>query len=121
MTEKHERDHSVDFLIRRIREIAADGLSHPDAGSLFHAYIACLSVPDLCRAIADTLAAPSKLRLALRRRLLRLLGEEALDPNHRKQLYDSIERSRARSRNDPAVRPAVEALLSAAFEFLPQP
>ncbi|MEY9463868.1 hypothetical protein [Bradyrhizobium ottawaense] len=111
----------VDGVIRRIREIAAGELSHPDAGNLFHAYIACLSVPDLCRMITDTLAAPSKLRLALRRRLLRLLGDDRLDPNDRQQLSDSIERSRASARKDPAVRPAVEALLSAAFEFLAQP
>jgi hypothetical protein len=112
---------SSDRVIRRIREIAAVGLSHPDAGSLFHAYIGCLSVPDLCRTLTDTLSAPSKLRLALRRRLLRLLADGSLDPNDRQQLCDAIERSRASGRNDPSVRPAVEALLSAAFEFLPQP
>jgi hypothetical protein len=61
-----------------IRGIAVDGLSHPDAGSLVHAYIACLSVPDLCRTISETLAAPSKLRLALRRRLERLLRDGIL-------------------------------------------
>jgi len=76
-----------------IRGIAVDGLSHPDAGSLLHAYIACLSVPDLCRTISETLAAPSKLRLALRRRLERLLRDGNLEQRDREHVHDLIERS----------------------------
>jgi hypothetical protein len=77
-----------------IRGIAVDGLSHPDAGSLLHAYIAYLSVPDLCRTISETLAAPPKLRLALRRRLERLLRDGNLEQRDREQhVHDLIERS----------------------------
>lgn len=111
---------SSDDVIRRIREIGTVGLSHPNANSLFHAYIACLPIADLCRTISDNLGAPSKLRLALRRRLLRLLHDNNVDLSDRQQLWDLIERSRKSARTDPAVRSAVEALLSAAFEFLPQ-
>lgn len=108
-------------MVERISKIAVEGLSHPDAGSLLHAYIACLSVPDLCVAITETLTAPSKLRLALRRRLLRLLGDGNLKHDDRQHLLELIERSRAIGQDMPAVRPVVEALLSAAFEFLPPP
>lgn len=110
-----------DGMVERINKIAVEGLSHPDAGSLLHAYIACLSVPDLCLTITETLAAPSKLRLALRRRQLRLLGDGNLQHQDRQHLHDLIERSRAAGQENPAVRPVVEALLSAAFEFLPRP
>jgi hypothetical protein len=108
-------------MVERIGKIAFEGLSHPDAGSLLHAYIACLSVPDLCLAITETLAAPSKLRLALRRRLLRLLGDGNLQHHDRQHLRNLIERIREAGHDNPAIRPAVEALLSAAFEFLPLP
>lgn len=110
-----------DGTVERINKIAVEGLSHPDADSLLHAYIACLSIPDLCLTITETLAAPSKLRLALRRRLLRLLGNGNLQHHDRQHLHDLIERSRATGQDNPAVRPVVEALLSAAFEFLPPP
>jgi hypothetical protein len=33
---------SLDGMVERIRGIAVDGLFHPDAGSLLHAYIACI-------------------------------------------------------------------------------
>ncbi|WP_456707735.1 hypothetical protein [Bradyrhizobium sp. USDA 4452] len=108
-------------MVERISKIAFEGFSHPDAASLLHAYIACLSVPDLCLAITETLAAPSKLRLALRRRLLRLLGYGNLQHPDRKHLYDLIERSRAAGHDNPPIRLAVEALLSATFEFPPRP
>jgi hypothetical protein len=69
----------LDGLVERIRGIAADGLSHPDAGSLLHAYIACLAIPELCQTIDETLAAPSRLRMGLRRRLERLLRAAAVE------------------------------------------
>lgn len=107
--------------VERICKTAFEGLSHPDAGSLLHAYIACLSVPDLCLAITRTLAAPSKLRLPLRRRLLRLLGDGNLQHHDRQHLHNLIEQIRGAGHDNPAIRPAVEALLSATFEFLPRP
>ena len=108
-------------MIERISRITIEGLSHPDESSLLHAYIACLSVPDLCLAITTTLAAPSKLRLALRRRLLRLLGDANLQHHDRQHFHDLIERTRSIGQDNPSVRPVVEALLSAAFEFLSPP
>jgi hypothetical protein len=113
--------NSADGMVERIRKIAVEGLSHPDAGSLLHAYIACLSVPELCRTIGETLAAPSRLRLAMRRRLERLLrdgGQAQPDSQH---VHDLIEQSRATGRENPSVRPHVEALLSVVFEYLELP
>jgi hypothetical protein len=101
-----------DGMVERITRIAVEGLSHPDESSLLHAYIACLSVP---------LAATSKLRLALRRRLLRLLGDANLEHHDRQHFHHLIERIRSIGQDNPSVRPVVEALLSAAFEFLPPP
>ncbi|WP_315810505.1 hypothetical protein [Bradyrhizobium sp. SZCCHNR3107] len=108
-----------DGLVERISKIAVEGLSHPDAGSLLHAYVACLSISDLCRAILDSLTASVKIRLALRGRLLRLLRDGNLQQCHQKHLHDLIERSRAVASDQTAVRPVVEALISAVFEFLP--
>jgi hypothetical protein len=107
-----------DAMVERIRGIAVAGLSHPDAGSLLHAYIACLSVPDLCLAIAETLLAPTKLRLALRGRLVRLLRERDLAQRDHEHVHDLIERIRATGRENRSVRPRVEALLSSVFEYL---
>jgi hypothetical protein len=105
-------------MVDRISAFAMDGCFHPDARSLLHAYIACLSVPDLCRAICETFSAPSKLRLALRRRLERLLRDRNLKQRDREHVHDLIERSRTIGRENPSVRPHVEALLSAVFEYL---
>jgi hypothetical protein len=108
-------------IIERIRAIAIEGISHPDAASLLHAYIACLSVPDLCLAITQTLADSTRLRLALRRRLERLLRDGDLKPSDRVHIHDLVDRCRALGREAPSVRPVVEALLSAVFEFLELP
>src|ERR1700722_582201 len=89
---------SLEGMVERIRGIAVDGLSHPDAGSLLHAYIACLSVQDLCRTIGEAFAAPSKLRLALRRRLERLLRDGNLGQRDREHVHDLIEQSRTAER-----------------------
>lgn len=110
-----------DGMVERIRTIAIEGLPHPDGGSLLHAYIACLTVSELCLAITATLDAPLKLRLALRRRLLRLLRDDELKESDRKRVHDLIERSRTTSLDNPASRRVIEALLSATFEFLPRP
>jgi hypothetical protein len=113
-------DHgSLDGMVERIRKIV--GLSHPDARSLLHAYIACLSVSDLCLTIRETLSAPLKLRLALRRRLLRLLSDGNLERHDREKVHDLIERSRTIGLDHPASRRVVEALLSATFDYLPRP
>jgi hypothetical protein len=108
-------------MVDRISGIAIDGLSHPDARSLLHAYIACLSVPDLCRTIGESLAAPSRLRLALRRRLERLLRDGNLEQRDREHVHALIERIRSSGRENASVRPHVEALLSAVFEYLQPP
>jgi hypothetical protein len=47
-----------------------------------------VSLPDLCRTIGETLASPSKLRLALRRRLERLLRDGNLAQRDREHVHD---------------------------------
>jgi hypothetical protein len=65
----------LDGTVERIRWIAVQEISHADDNSLLRAYIARLSLSDLCLAITAMLADPTNVRLALRRTLLRLLRE----------------------------------------------
>jgi hypothetical protein len=111
----------LDEKLDRIRRHATDGVGHPDERSLLHAYIACLSFEELCSTIAETIAEPSDLRLALRRRLLHLLREESLQGIDLTKLANLVEQSQALGKADLKVRPAVDALLSALFAFLPLP
>lgn len=69
----------VTFVLERVQSLVTDDLYETDRRSLLHAYIACLSLPDLCTAISASLNAPIRVRLALRRRLLRLLADESDD------------------------------------------
>ncbi|MGC2776058.1 MAG: hypothetical protein WA418_10545 [Bradyrhizobium sp.] len=109
----------VEGIVERIHRVAVDGLSHPDANSLLHAYIACLPVPDLCLGILETLAEPSVRRSALRRRLLRLLRDGDLQPPDLKLVCDLIEECRLAGRDKPKVRVSVDTLLSSVFAHLP--
>jgi len=111
----------LDKKLDRIRRHSGVGVGHPDERSLLHAYIACLSIEELCSTIVATLAEPSELRLALRRRLLRLLREEAVQAADLAKLVALVEQSQAHGRAHLNVRPAVDALLSALFAFLPFP
>lgn len=109
----------VEGIVERIHRVAVDGLSHPDAKSLLHAYIACLPVPDLCLGILETLAEPSVRRSALRRRLLRLLRDGELQPPDLKFVHDLIEECRLAGRDNPKVRVSVDTLFSSVFAHLP--
>jgi hypothetical protein len=112
---------SLEEKLDRIRRHSGVGVGHPDERSLLHAYIACLSIGELCSTIASTLTEPSELRLALRRRLLRLLREQTTHAPDLANLADLVEQSQAHGRAHLNVRPAVDALLSAVFAFLPLP
>jgi hypothetical protein len=96
---------TLDRMVERIRRVAVQGISHPDDGSLLHAYIACLSFSDLCLAITTMFADPANVRLALRGRLLRLLREADIQQSDRRPSQDLVERSRAAGRENSAVRP----------------
>jgi hypothetical protein len=112
---------SLDEKLDRIRRHAGGGVGHPNERSLLHAYIACLSLEELCSTIATTIAESSELRLALRRRLLRVLREQALQTIDLAKLANLVEESQALGRVDLKLRSAVDALLSALFAFLPLP
>src|SRR5258706_5332765 len=107
--------------IERIRRHSARRGDHADERSLLHGYIACLSFEELCSTIIGTIAEPSDLRLALRGRLLRLLREGSRPDLDRIQLLDLVDRCRTLGRADVKMRPVVDALLSAVFEYLPLP
>lgn len=110
---------SVEGFVERVRRVAVEGLAHPDASSLLHAYIACLPIPDLCSGILETLAEPSVRRSALRRRLLRLLRDGDLQPPDLKLIHDLIEECRLAGRDNPKVRVSVDTLFSSVFAHLP--
>lgn len=112
---------TLDEKIDRILRHCGRRGTHPDEGSLLHGYIACLSFEELCLAIVRTFTEPSDLRLALRRRLLRLLRERSPRDLDRVQLLNLIDRSRTLGGADAKMRSVVDALLSALFEYLPLP
>lgn len=103
----------------RIRTIGLDGLSHPDAASLLHAYTACLSVQELSSAILDTLPTPSAWRSALRRRLIRLTRDGRLPQRDRETINELVQRCQLVARETPALRVSVDTILSGLFEHLP--
>ncbi|EFI53560.1 hypothetical protein AfiDRAFT_1547 [Afipia sp. 1NLS2] len=90
----------------------------PCERSLLHAYIACLSIDDLCTAISMTLNDQTHIRLALRNRLLRLLRDPANIPigENLGALVDATVAASDLNRN---VRQAADALHSAIFAYLP--
>jgi hypothetical protein len=71
--------------------------------------------------IADTMAEPSNLRLALRGRLIRLLREDTQHSLDQSELVDLVDRSSLLGRTNVKMRQAVDALVSALFRYLPLP
>ncbi|QEL27415.1 hypothetical protein FQV39_32960 (plasmid) [Bosea sp. F3-2] len=106
----------VSAVLERVRSLETDDIYEADRRALFHAYIACLSLPDLCLAIAQTLDASVRVRLAMRRRLLRLLGPGLDDYS---PVVGLVEGTAGSSDRDLNLRRAADALHSAVFQYLP--
>ncbi|WP_210172569.1 hypothetical protein, partial [Paramesorhizobium deserti] len=106
----------VTFVLERVQLLVTDDFYETDRRSLLHAYIACLSLPDLCTAISASLDAPIRVRLALRRRLLRVLADESDDVGPVVKLVESTAVASDRARN---LRRAADALHSEVFAYLP--
>jgi hypothetical protein len=107
-------------LLERIGAVGGQPSHETDRRSLLHAYVACLSYPDLCTAITMTLDGPVEARLVLRSRLLRMLREGCaeLEPD---SLVALVDQTAVASDADKALRQVADALHSAVFAHLPLP
>lgn len=106
----------VNIVLERVQTLVTDDFYQTDRRSLVRAYIACLSFPDLCMAISASLDAPLLVRLALRRRLLRLLANGLDDAA---PVVDLVEYTAVASDSARNLRRAADALHSEVFAYLP--
>lgn len=87
--------------------------------NLVHAYIACLTVEELGEAICRTLDHGTRLRMAIRNRLVKVARQS--DGKYADQLAALIDKTRDLHGGDAALRTRIDALHSALYEFLPLP
>lgn len=111
---------TLEDILERIVSVAGQRPYTNDSRSLLHAYSACLTFDDLCASIARTLGASADVRLALRGRLLRTLGDHPT-PEQRDRLVDLVAETRALSDDNKGLGPTVDALHSALLRHLPMP
>lgn len=111
---------TLEEILERIATVAGQRHYTSDSRSLLHAYSACLTFDDLCASIVRTLGAPVDVRLALRGRLLRTLGDHPT-PEQRDRLVDLVAETSALSDGDKGLRQKVDALHSAMLCHLPMP
>ena len=109
---------TLENILNRIAAVAGQQPYVSDGQRLLHAYVACLTFDDLCAAIAQSLAEPADVRLALRSRLLRLLGDNPA-ADQRDLLVTLVEETGALSDADKALRQTTDALHSALIRHLP--
>jgi hypothetical protein len=112
-------EYSLSEKLERIFDCAKNPASYGIERSLLHAYVACLTVDELCEAIYSTLEAEVHLRMALRGRLLRLL--RLSDGELAEQLSLLAEKAQSLHEGDHVLRTRVDALLSAVYSWLPLP
>lgn len=111
---------NLEVILERIAAVAGQCPFASDSRRLLHAYSACLTFDDLCASIARTLGAPTDVRLALRGRLLRTLGDHPT-PEQRDRLVDLVAETSALSDGDKGLRQTVDALHSSLLRHLPMP
>jgi len=109
---------TLENILNRIAAVGGQSPNARDGRSLLHAYVACLTFDNLCAAIAMSLAEPADVRLALRSRLLRLLGDNPAT-DQRDRLVTLVEETIALSDTDEALRQTTDALHSALIRHLP--
>jgi hypothetical protein len=110
----------LEDMLERIATVAGQRPLASDSRSLLHAYSACLNFDDPCASVALTLGTPADVRLALRGRLLRTLGDHPT-PEQRDRLVDLVAETSALSDDDKGLRQTVDALHSALLRHLPIP
>lgn len=109
---------TLENILHRIAAVGGRSPYVSDGRNLLHAYVACLTFDDLCTAIALSLAESADIRLALRGRLLRLLGNSLAADQH-DRLITLVEETCALSDANTALRQAVDALHGALIHHLP--
>jgi hypothetical protein len=109
---------TTDDVLNRIFALSGQPPGGSDARHLLHAYIACLTFDELCAAIAVSLGEAADVRIALRSRLVRLLGN-APSANQRDRLVTLVEDTIASADADKALRQSADALHSALIRHLP--
>lgn len=112
-------EYSSSEKLERIYECAQNPAPYGIERSLLHAYVACLTLDELCEAICITLQAKAPLRMALRGRLLRLL--RLSDGEHAERLSLLVEKAQLLHDGNFVLRTRVDALLSAVYSWLPLP
>lgn len=109
-----------DHFLDRIFALSGQPPYGSDVRNLLHAYIACLTFDDLCAAISLSLGKAADVRLALRGRLLRLLGD-APSTDQLDRIVTLVEDTAARADADKGLRQTADALHSALIRHLPFP
>lgn len=89
-----------------------------DHPHLFNAYVAALSVDELCNVVAAILVEHPKLRSRLQRRLIRLLSEGPFEANF-EALRALLLQTKPLAQTNNKLRPAIDALHAGVFEWLP--
>lgn len=112
-------EYSFDDKLGRILGCSFPGSPFDVNRTLVHAYIACLTVEELGEAICRTISSDTKLRLALRNRLLKVARQS--NGEYADALATLVEKSRRLYGDDSVLRRRVDALHSAIYEFLPLP
>ena len=101
----------------KLARIAAFAGSPPFVGlsaSLFHAYIACLTLPELCEALFRHLGSKTEIRRPLRNRLVKVAGEVV----GQSEVENLVQRLLASSSDVTAERRNIDAVLSHLYSCL---
>lgn len=110
-------EYSFEDKLDRILKCSFSSSPYEVDRSLVHAYIACLTMDELCEAICRTIEANTSLRMALRSRLLRLARLSSGE--YGEQLARLVVRSKMLHKDNSILRRRVDALHSAIYQFLP--
>lgn len=111
---------TLDEMVSRIVAMSGRPSDVSDSARLLHAYCACLTFDEICTAIVLTLVEPADVRLALRGRLMRLVGD-AVTENQQQRLVELVEDTWRLSDAERDLKLAVDALQAVLFRHLPTP
>ena len=112
-------EYSFDDKLERILGCSFRNSSFEVDRTLVHAYIACLTFEELGEAICRTISSNTKLRLALRNRLVKVVRQS--NGEYADALATLVKKSRRLYGDDSVLRRRVDALHSTIYEFLPLP
>jgi hypothetical protein len=105
---------TLDAKLAQIASLPVSDSTFGLSKSLFHAYVACLSLPDLCEAIQLNLMEKDEVRRPFRRRLIKIAGEYVGAPE-----LEGLARSLlARAADGTTARRHADAMLSHLYPSL---